>query len=85
MSAWRPFARRPPRSPVRNEVINLPAEPFLDHAWPVVVMVPMEADSRIWRNLYGYEIDGITEISAAAYPRGTQRRHARCVLSRLRN
>lgn len=50
-----------------NEVINLPADPFLDHAWPVVVMVPMEADSRIWRNLYGYEIDGITEISAAAY------------------
>ena len=54
-----------------GEVINLPADPFLDHAWPVVVMVPMEADSRIWRNLYGYEIDGITEISAAAFLENT--------------
>ncbi|WP_305987139.1 EAL domain-containing protein [Roseibium sp. MMSF_3544] len=48
------------------EIINLPQQAFLENAWPVVVMVPMEADSRIWRNLYGYEIDGITEVSAAA-------------------
>jgi diguanylate cyclase (GGDEF)-like protein len=49
-----------------GEVFNQPLEPFLDVAWPVVVMVPMESDSRIWRNLYGYEIAGISEISAAA-------------------
>ncbi|GAB4576542.1 MAG: hypothetical protein Tsb0019_00420 [Roseibium sp.] len=27
----------------------------------------MERDSRIWRNLYGFEIDGMTELSAAAF------------------
>ena len=52
---------------VGAEVINLPIDPFLDNAWPVVVMVPMESDSRIWRNLYGFEIDGTTEVSAAAF------------------
>ncbi|MET1415284.1 EAL domain-containing protein [Roseibium sp. HPY-6] len=48
-------------------IVNLPIEPFLEHAWPVVVMVPMEGDSRIWRNLYGFEIDGTTEVSASAF------------------
>ncbi|MHA7772519.1 EAL domain-containing protein [Roseibium sp. M-1] len=49
-------------------VVNRPLDMFLDAAaWPVVVMVPMESDSRIWRNLYGYTIDGTSEISAAAY------------------
>ncbi|WP_299471120.1 EAL domain-containing protein [uncultured Roseibium sp.] len=48
-------------------IVNLPIEPFRDHAWPVVVMVPMEGDSRIWRNLYGFEIDGTTEVSASAF------------------
>lgn len=52
---------------VDAEIINLPIDPFLDHSWPVVVMVPMESDSRIWRNLYGFEIDGTTEVSAAAF------------------
>ncbi|CTQ53986.1 Bacteriophytochrome cph2 [Roseibium album] len=49
-----------------GEVFNQPLEQFLDVAWPVVVMVPMERDSRIWRNLYGYEIAGVSEVSAAA-------------------
>ena len=49
-----------------GEIFNLPIEPLADVAWPVVVMVPIEKDSRVWRNLYGYEIDGSAEISAAA-------------------
>ena len=48
-------------------VVNKPLEMFRETAWPVVVMVPMESDSRIWRNLYGYTIDGSSEISAAAF------------------
>ncbi|WP_208988530.1 EAL domain-containing protein [Labrenzia sp. VG12] len=50
-----------------GEVVNQPIQQLLDTAWPVVVMVPMERDSRIWRNLYGFEIDGTAELSAAAY------------------
>ncbi|WP_420410728.1 EAL domain-containing protein [Roseibium sp.] len=50
-----------------KEVLNQPIDKFLDVAWPVVVMVPVEADSRIWRNLYGYELSGNQEVSAAAY------------------
>lgn len=50
-----------------GEVVNLPIERFLQNAWPVVVMVPMEDDSRIWRNLYGFEISGTSELSAAAF------------------
>ncbi len=49
-----------------GQVVNQPIEQFLNVAWPVVVMVPMETDSRIWRNLYGFEINGNSEISAAA-------------------
>ncbi|MEE4012233.1 EAL domain-containing protein [Roseibium sp. FZY0029] len=49
-----------------GEVVNQPIDELLKAAWPVVVMVPMETDSRIWRNLYGYEINGNSEISAAA-------------------
>ncbi|MES0808584.1 EAL domain-containing protein [Roseibium sp. SCPC15] len=50
-----------------GEVVNLPQEMFLQNAWPVVVMVPMEDDSRIWRNLFGFEISGTSELSAAAF------------------
>lgn len=50
-----------------GEVTNQPIEPLLNAAWPVVVMVPMEKDSRIWRNLYGFEINGTEELSAAAF------------------
>lgn len=49
-----------------GEVINQPIEKFMATAWPVVVMVPMETDSRIWRSLYGLEIGGSSEISASA-------------------
>ncbi len=49
-----------------GEVTNQPIPQLLDAAWPVVVMVPMEKDSRIWRNLYGFEINGTSEMSAAA-------------------
>lgn len=49
-----------------GEVTNQPIEELMDVTWPVVVMVPMEKDSRIWRNLYGFEIDGTAELSAAA-------------------
>jgi len=48
-------------------VVNKPLEMLLESAWPVVVMVPMESDSRIWKNLYGYAIDGSSEVSAAAF------------------
>ena len=50
-----------------NKVINQPIERFSNAAWPVVVMVPVETDSRIWRNLYGYPLGGSDELSAAAY------------------
>lgn len=50
-----------------GEVTNKPLDNLLSSAWPVVVMVPMERDSRIWRNLYGFEIDGTAELSAAAF------------------
>ena len=53
--------------PNSGEVVNQPIQQLQETAWPVVVMVPMEKDSRIWRNLYGYEIDGSSELSAAAY------------------
>ncbi|MEP2761950.1 MAG: EAL domain-containing protein [Hyphomicrobiales bacterium] len=49
-----------------DEVLNQPIEQFLDAAWPVVVMVPVEKDSRIWRSLYGYPLAGSDEVSAAA-------------------
>lgn len=49
-----------------GEVVNQPINQLLNVAWPVVVMVPMETDSRIWRNLYGFEINGNSEISVAA-------------------
>jgi diguanylate cyclase (GGDEF)-like protein/PAS domain S-box-containing protein len=49
-----------------GEVVNQPIDELLKGAWPVVVMVPVETDSRVWRNLYGYEIDGNSEISAAS-------------------
>jgi len=54
-------------APEAGEVTNKPLDRFLEAAWPVVVMVPMERDSRIWRNLYGFEIDGSAELSAAAF------------------
>lgn len=50
-----------------GEVTNQPIEQFRDAAWPVVVMVPVESDSRIWRNLYGFDIDGTVELSAASF------------------
>ncbi|MCV0426098.1 MAG: EAL domain-containing protein [Roseibium sp.] len=50
-----------------TKVTNVPLDRFLENAWPVVVMVPMETDSRIWRNLYGYEIEGVSEVSASAF------------------
>jgi len=50
-----------------GEIINQPIEILEETAWPVVVMVPMESDSRIWRNLFGYSIAGSSEISAAAF------------------
>lgn len=53
-----------------GEILNLPSDQFLDFAWPVVVMVPVEPDSRIWRSLYGYPLDGTDELSAAAYLAG---------------
>ncbi|MEP3047452.1 MAG: EAL domain-containing protein [Roseibium sp.] len=49
-----------------DEVLNQPIEQFLNAAWPVVVMVPVEKDSRIWRSLYGYPLAGNDEVSAAA-------------------
>lgn len=49
-----------------GEIINQPIDKFMKAAWPVVVMVPMETDSRIWRSLYGLEIGGSSEISASA-------------------
>ncbi|CAE7555540.1 unnamed protein product, partial [Symbiodinium microadriaticum] len=61
------FRQSASMSPEAGEVTNKPLDQFLDTAWPVVVMVPMERDSRIWRNLYGYEIEGSAELSAAAY------------------
>jgi hypothetical protein len=50
-----------------EEILNQPIEEFLKFAWPVVVMVPVEADSRIWRNIYGFELNGVEELSAASY------------------
>jgi predicted signal transduction protein with EAL and GGDEF domain len=50
-----------------EEILNQPIAEFLEFAWPVVVMVPVEADSRIWRNIYGFELNGVEELSAAAY------------------
>ncbi|WP_299814018.1 EAL domain-containing protein [uncultured Roseibium sp.] len=50
-----------------GEIVNQPVDVLLDTAWPVVVMVPMESDGRIWNSLYGYEIGGASEISAAAF------------------
>ncbi|WP_209001335.1 EAL domain-containing protein [Stappia sp. BW2] len=49
-----------------GEIVNQPIDELLKGAWPVVVMVPMESDSRIWRNLYGFGINGNSEVSAAA-------------------
>ena len=49
-----------------GDITNTPLDIFLEHAWPVVVMVPMETDSRIWRNLYGFEVDGASEVSLSA-------------------
>ncbi|WFE87860.1 EAL domain-containing protein [Roseibium porphyridii] len=51
----------------QSEVINKPIDKFLEAAWPVVVMVPVENDSRIWRNIYGYDISGTSELSASAF------------------
>ncbi len=51
----------------QSEVINRPIGEFLQSAWPVVVMVPVEDDSRIWRNIYGYDIAGTAELSASAF------------------
>lgn len=50
-----------------GEIVNQPIEMLLENAWPVVVMVPMESDGRIWNSLYGYDIAGMSEISAAAF------------------
>lgn len=50
-----------------EEVLNQPIDLFLDVAWPVIVMVPVETDSRIWRILYGYDLNGSQEVSASAY------------------
>jgi diguanylate cyclase (GGDEF)-like protein/PAS domain S-box-containing protein len=61
------FRQSASSEPEAGEVVNQPIAELLEQAWPVVVMVPMEKDSRIWRNLYGFEIDGTTELSAAAY------------------
>jgi len=61
------FRQSASTDPNAGEVINQPIKQLLDTAWPVVVMVPMERDSRIWRNLYGFDIGGQAELSAAAY------------------
>ncbi|MBN9670307.1 EAL domain-containing protein [Roseibium aggregatum] len=64
------FLQSATADPDSGQIINRPLDMFLENAWPVVVMVPMEDDSRIWRNLYGYDIGGTTELSVASYMSG---------------
>lgn len=47
-------------------MVNRPIDRFLDVSWPVVVSVPIEADSRVWRSYLGEVIDGVPELSLAA-------------------
>ncbi|WP_417673449.1 EAL domain-containing protein [Roseibium sp.] len=47
-------------------MVNRPIDRFLDVSWPVVVSVPIEADSRVWRSYFGEVIDGVSELSLSA-------------------
>ena len=48
-------------------LVNKPIDLFLDAAWPVAVMVPVEADGWVWQSLYGLEVGGSVELSASAF------------------
>ncbi len=63
------FHQKPSQSAVDsgNLMVNRPIDRFLDVSWPVVVSVPIEADSRVWRNYWGEVIDGVPELSLPAF------------------
>lgn len=48
-------------------MVNRPIGLFEGVSWPVVVSVPIEADSRVWRSFWGEVIDGVPELSLAAF------------------
>lgn len=63
------FRQKSHRSAARDGemMVNRPIDRFLDVSWPVVVSVPIEADSRVWRNYWGEVIDGVPELSLSAF------------------
>lgn len=48
-------------------MVNRPIDRFMDVSWPVVVSVPVETDSRVWRSSWGEVIDGVPELSLSAF------------------
>ncbi len=47
-------------------IVNQPIQQFMDVSWPVIVSVPIEADGKVWRGLWGDFINGTAELSLPA-------------------